>query len=388
MPSDRFNIMDDYEGISLVDVYDIVTDFAKELRAIMEIYGAEPLNNIMSKVITILEHLEAQSVKIGKLNAQLQEKESIILKLEKDKVDKAADRQRFDKELEQIEEHWREESREMVAMMNRLQEENRKLVKSLAAKQDSSVVQNSQPISSEVDVSALQRSRASIDKLRDELKLKDREINSKLAEIESLADQVDRLTNLNKELRRKQRLNQAQIRNFIDQKAQLQTQQYELNRLKQCLSIAEKQNRDIAEQSKLATTDCNSILDIAIEDSKKPKFTSDELKEILAERNELTTRISELEDELQKYKLMNQIEEDDEPSTDDEPSPDDEAPVQGPLPFEPNDAPWRKSESRIRKLFRKLFNEANVTLLGNSPKKNLSSFSKMSLTSSPPDSLL
>lgn len=97
MPSDRFNIMDDYEGISLVDVYDIVTDFAKELRAIMEIYGAEPLNNIMSKVITILEHLEAQSVKIGKLNAQLQEKESIILKLEKDKVDKAADRQRFDK---------------------------------------------------------------------------------------------------------------------------------------------------------------------------------------------------------------------------------------------------------------------------------------------------
>lgn len=43
-----------------------------------------------------------------------------------------------------------------------------------------------QPISSEVDVSALQRSRASIDKLRDELKLKDREINSKLAEIESV----------------------------------------------------------------------------------------------------------------------------------------------------------------------------------------------------------
>lgn len=66
-----------------------------------------------------------------------------------------------------------------------------------------------------------------------------------------LADQVDRLTNLNKELRRKQRLNQAQIRNFIDQKAQLQTQQYELNRLKQCLSIAEKQNKDIVEQSKV-----------------------------------------------------------------------------------------------------------------------------------------
>lgn len=29
---------------------------------------------------------------------------------------------------------------------------------------------------------------------------------------------------------------------------------------------------------------------------------------------------------------------------------DDEAPVQGPLPYEPDDAPWKKSESGIRKL--------------------------------------
>lgn len=29
---------------------------------------------------------------------------------------------------------------------------------------------------------------------------------------------------------------------------------------------------------------------------------------------------------------------------------DDDAPVQGPLPYEPDDAPWKKSESGIRKL--------------------------------------
>lgn len=90
-------MMDEYEGMSVVDVYDIVTDFAKELRPIMDIYGAEPLNNIMSKVITILEHLEAQAVKIGKLNTLLQEKEAAITKLEKDKAEKAAERERFDK---------------------------------------------------------------------------------------------------------------------------------------------------------------------------------------------------------------------------------------------------------------------------------------------------
>lgn len=29
---------------------------------------------------------------------------------------------------------------------------------------------------------------------------------------------------------------------------------------------------------------------------------------------------------------------------------DEDAPVQGPLPYEPDDAPWKKSESGIRKL--------------------------------------
>lgn len=39
-------------------------------------------------------------------------------------------------ELEQIEDHWREESQDLVAMVTKLQEENRKLLSSLAAKED------------------------------------------------------------------------------------------------------------------------------------------------------------------------------------------------------------------------------------------------------------
>jgi hypothetical protein len=40
------------------------------------------------------------------------------------------------KELEQIEEHWRQESHDLVAMVTRLQEENRKLLSSLAERED------------------------------------------------------------------------------------------------------------------------------------------------------------------------------------------------------------------------------------------------------------
>lgn len=34
-----------------------------------------------------------------------------------------------------------------------------------------------------------------------------------------------------------------------------------------------------------------------------PTYSSDELKELLAEKNELKARISQLEEELQRYKL-------------------------------------------------------------------------------------
>lgn len=97
MPGNLFTEMEEYEGISVMDVYDIVTDFAKEFRPIIEMYGPDPLNNVMSKVVTILEHLEAQTVKIGRLQTNLQEKDAIIARLERDKMEKAADRARFEK---------------------------------------------------------------------------------------------------------------------------------------------------------------------------------------------------------------------------------------------------------------------------------------------------
>ncbi|KAL1129878.1 hypothetical protein AAG570_012822 [Ranatra chinensis] len=369
--------MEDPEDISVLDVYEIVTDFAKEFRPVLGIYGPEPLNNIMSKVLTTLEHLEAQTVKIGQLNTLLQERESTIMKLERDKVEKAADRQRFEKELEQIEEHWREELGGMVAVINRLQEENRKLVKSLAAKQENSSENHAHPMSPEVDVGVLQQSRASIDKLRDQIKAKDRELYSKSSEIDKLTDQVNRLSLLVKDLRKKHRVCLGQVRSLIDERAdyiaQLQDLQHKLGSLRQQLGIAEKENEDLA-QSHSERPDLTNKAIYDLDDPNRPRFTTDELKEILRERNEFKARVSDLEEELALYRPKN------EQSSLDEDE-DEDAPVQGPIPFEPNDAPWKRSESGIRKLFRKLFSETNVTFLGSSPKRSLSSLSKMALAS-------
>ena len=86
-----------------------------------------------------------------------------------------------------------------------------------------------------------------------------------------------------------------------------------------------------------------------LDDPDRPRFTTAELKEILHERNELKARVSDLEDELELYRPKPETVEDYK-----------DAPVQGPLPYEPDDAPWKKaSESGIRKFFRKIFSESS-----------------------------
>lgn len=44
-----------------------------------------------------------------------------------------------------------------------------------------------------------------------------------------------------------------------------------------------------------------------LDDPDRPKFTTNELKDILTERNDLKTRVSELEDELSQYKPVEHL---------------------------------------------------------------------------------
>lgn len=121
--------------------------------------------------------------------------------------------------MEQIEEHWREESRDLEAMVSHLQEENRKLSSLLAEKRqaekssDPGTVTGSQIdhksivfqtffhflegnelfsvvsgalLSPEVDTALLQRLRALVDRLKDQLRQRDRELQSKQTEIDSV----------------------------------------------------------------------------------------------------------------------------------------------------------------------------------------------------------
>ncbi|KYM98274.1 RILP-like protein like protein [Cyphomyrmex costatus] len=362
--------------VSVVDVYDIASEIGKECEKLIDLFGVESVTNLMPKVINALELLENLATKNERENTMVQELSTKISQLESDKIGKAEDRQRFEKELEQIEEHWRQESRDLVAMVTRLQEENRRLAESLHESRSDSQYSSKQTnitASQEVDIAVLQHLRSMIDKQREQIRARDRELSQKTTEIENLSAQVEKLTVLGRELKRKQRQAQMQARGLVEERAdflaQLQDQNRELLKLRGRLGMAKKENEDLSKLQGCPDLTNKAIYDL--DDPDRPRFTTAELKEILHERNELKARVSDLEDELELYRPKPEIPEDDK-----------DAPVQGPLPYEPDDAPWKKSsESGIRKFFRKIFSESSSSFLGgSSPRRSLSSLSKMALS--------
>ncbi|XP_031841819.1 rab interacting lysosomal protein like isoform X2 [Nomia melanderi] len=365
------NKMEEYavlSDVSVVDVYDIASEIGKECEKLIDSFGVQSVTNLMPKVIHALELLENLATKNERENTIVQELRAKISHLESDKIEKAEDRQRFEKELEQIEEHWRQESRDLVGMVTRLQEENRRLAEALQESRSDTFT-----ASQEVDVTVLQHLRSMIDKQREQIRARDKEMLQKNMEIENLTAQVEKLGVVGRELKRKQRQAQMQARGLVEERAdflaQLQDQNRELISLRGRLGLAKKENEDLSKLPGCPDLTNKAVYDL--DDPDRPRFTTAELKEILHERNELKARVSDLEDELELYRPKPETVEEDK-----------DAPVQGPLPYEPDDAPWKKtSESGIRKFFRKIFSESSSSfLVGSSPRRSLSSLSKMALS--------
>ncbi|KAK4878096.1 hypothetical protein RN001_010602 [Aquatica leii] len=375
------------DDVTVVDVYDIASDIGKECEKIIDLYGADAVTSLMPKVINALELLENLAVNNERENTELSELKSKISQLENDKIEKAEYRQKFEKELEAIEEQWRAESKELLALVSRLQEENRKLVKVQGSSQEPEVIST---IDTGSNGDMLQKLQTSLEKQRDEIRAKEKLLQDKCCDMEKMKSQVDRLTNSGRELRRKHKTLQNQVRTLCDERAdfivQLQDQQRDITALRQRLGLAQKENEDLA-KSDVSYPSNKVVYDL--DDPNRPRFTTAELKDILHERNELKARVSDLEDELETFRPKNADTKFRFVAKPKMQAPDlvpvlntpveEDAPVQGPLPYEPDDAPWkRSSESGIRKFFRKIFSEGSS---GSSfPRRSLSTLTKMALS--------
>ncbi|XP_053665531.1 RILP-like protein homolog [Anopheles marshallii] len=383
------------EKLTVVDVYDLALEIGKEFETIIDANGVNAVSGLITKVVNALELMETLTCQNENENATLQELQEKIAQLEAEKEQKAASRSRYEKELEAIEDQWRTEAKELFNVIDKLQEENRKLQRGIAQSASESTNQSDDrsrnggtndefPNGSnmqEPEAGVLKSEyKIQLSQLEEKLKRKEMELCEKMAEIESLSSQNDRLKKVVSESRRRQKLSHNQIITLCEERAdflaQIQDQHHEIKALRMQLGLAEKENEDLANR---------------VNEDERPRFSTVELKEMLTDRNELKARVSDLEQELMTCQAIGTGTENGNKSNVFPKEPSNvvptvdfsELPVQGPLPYEPDDAPWKKSnESGIRKFFRKLFNETSSDCSSFS-QRSLSTLSKMALSSGP-----
>ncbi|EEC05919.1 conserved hypothetical protein, partial [Ixodes scapularis] len=296
------------EALSVDDVYTLAEEIGKEFEIVIDNHGVEAVKKLMTKVICVLEYLEAYAFKNDTAREEIVRLKAQIYELEHDKSEKAQSRNKLEKEMEQYEDVWRQEMKDLGSLVARLQEENSKLSTSLKAR-------DGFPPKSCVGVKLLVAFLISygiciLQVLRD------------VAFSDSLAPKSPQLSGLSSgsterlnvrtgaqvqrqleaarksvaEQGRRSRRLQVQVRQLCEEQgdlqAQLQDAHGQLTLLQQRLGTAVKDNYDLLESR------------VYLDDPQRPRFTLDELKNILFERNELKAKVSDLEDELALYRPM------------------------------------------------------------------------------------
>ncbi|XP_044529081.1 RILP-like protein 1 [Gracilinanus agilis] len=154
-----------------------------------------------------------------------------------------------------------------------------------------------------------------VDRQRDEIRAKDRELGLKNEDVEALQQQQSRLMKINHDLRHRITVVEAQGKALIEQKveleAYLQTKEQEMGsmraeigKLREKLKGEPSQNGEEATETELGGEEYISESEKAAmeKDPNRPRFTLQELRDVLHERNELKSKVFLLQEELAYYK--------------------------------------------------------------------------------------
>ncbi|KAF0033889.1 hypothetical protein F2P81_013955 [Scophthalmus maximus] len=236
--------------LTVMDVYDAAAVLAHEFERVIDRFGCESLVGVVPKVVRVLELLEAL-------------------------------------ELELVDDVWRGEVQDLLSQITRLQAENKRLLVSISPK-ESPVTQEDlqkQEGMSEKERQVMKKLGDLVDKQRDEIRAKDHDLTLKNEDVEALQMQQHRLIRINQDLRHRIGVMEAQGKGLIRQRAEME---------------AAAQAR---QQEKVpADTEPEEEVDSLEQESDKPRFTLQELRDVLQERNELKAQVFLLQEELAYYK--------------------------------------------------------------------------------------
>ncbi|KAL4646613.1 RILP-like protein 1 isoform X1 [Arapaima gigas] len=224
--------------LTVMDVYDIAAVVGQEFERIIDQYGCEVLSRLMPKVVRVLEILEVL-VSRNNISPETEELRLELDRLRLERMDRLEKEKKHQKELELVEDVWRVEAQDLLAQIAQLQAENKSLLTNLSQKDyplSEEELQRQEGMS-ERERQVMKKLKEVVDKQRDEIRAKDRELTLRNEDVEALQQQQNRLMKINHDLRHKITVMEAQGKALIEQKVELeafgQAQQQELGNLRQ-----------------------------------------------------------------------------------------------------------------------------------------------------------
>nr|XP_061822295.1 RILP-like protein 1 isoform X2 [Nerophis lumbriciformis]XP_061822296.1 RILP-like protein 1 isoform X3 [Nerophis lumbriciformis] len=338
--------------LTVMDVYDIAAAVGQEFERIIDQYGCEALSRLMPKVVRVLEILEVM-VSRHSIGPETDELRLELDKLRLERTERAEKERKHRKELELVEDVWRGEAQDLLSQIALLQDENKTLLNNISTRDPMTEedLQRHEGMS-ERERQVMKKLKEVVDKQRDEIRAKDRELTLKNEDIEALQQQQARLMKINHDLRHKMSVVEAQGKALIEQKVELeagaQTRGQEVGALRQEVARlrerlrggppagdAPPQTPSPAEPIKAAVAGASEPLSWPLspdgyddddddeeeavllweaqceeeetgaadpKDPNRARFTLQELRDVLHERNELKAKVFMLQEELTYYK--------------------------------------------------------------------------------------
>ncbi|KAK5879146.1 hypothetical protein CesoFtcFv8_024477 [Champsocephalus esox] len=296
--------------LTVMDVYDIAAVVGQEFERIIDQYGCEALSRLMPKVVRVLEILEVM-VSRNCISPETEELRLELDKLQLERMDRQEKEKKHRKELELVEDVWRGEAQDLLSQIAQLQEENKSLLTNMSNKDPMSEedLQRHEGMT-EKERQVMKKLKEVVDKQRDEIRAKDRELTLKNEDIEALQQQQSRLIKINHDLRHKISVVEAQGKALIEQKVELeagaQARGQEVGALRQEVTRLRAQNPEgIPPQPPSPAEEAlceDETGGLDPKDPNRPRFTLQELRDVLHERNELKAKVFLLQEELAYYK--------------------------------------------------------------------------------------
>ncbi|XP_070706589.1 RILP-like protein 1 isoform X3 [Pempheris klunzingeri] len=208
--------------LTVMDVYDIAAVVGQEFERIIDQYGCEALSRLMPKVVRVLEILEVM-VSRSSIPPETEELRLELDKLRLERLDRLEKEKKHRKELELVEDVWRGEAQDLLTQIAQLQEENKSLLTNMSIKDPMSEeeLQRHEGMT-ERERQVMKKLKEVVDKQRDEIRAKDRELTLKNEDIEALQQQQSRLMKINHDLRHKISVVESQGKALIEQKVELE----------------------------------------------------------------------------------------------------------------------------------------------------------------------